>query len=66
MTDGEDFELLFCVDPAEAVSLKDKWRQVFPDTPISCIGKIIEQPEVLFKDQNGIRPLRWHGYDHFQ
>lgn len=66
MTDGEDFELLFCLDPADAVPLKDKWREAFPDTPIRCIGKIIEQPEVLFKDQNGIRPLRWHGYDHFQ
>ena len=66
MTDGEDFELLFCVDPADAVSLKDKWREAFPDTPISCIGKIIEQSEVLFKDQSGIRPLKWHGYDHFQ
>jgi len=66
MTDGEDFELLFCLDPADAVALKDKWREAFPDTPISCIGKIIEQPEVLFKDQSGIRPLHWHGYDHFQ
>ena len=66
MTDGEDFELLFCLDPADAVNLKDQWRKKFPETPLSCIGKIMEQPGVRLKNQHGISPLTWHGYDHFQ
>ena len=66
MTDGEDFELLFCINPADAVKLKDQWHELFPETPISCIGKIMEQPGVLLKDKQGVRPLTWHGYDHFQ
>ncbi len=66
MTDGEDFELLFCIDPANAVKLKDLWRETFPDLPITCIGKIMEQPGVRLKDDHGVRPLTWHGYDHFQ
>jgi len=66
MTDGEDFELLLCLDPSEAVRLKDAWRETFPETTITCIGKIIEQPDVILKDQQGSRPIQWHGYDHFQ
>jgi thiamine-monophosphate kinase len=66
LTDGEDFELLFSIDPGDAVKLKDQWRKAFPETPISCIGKIMEQPGIQLKDEQGIRPLTWHGYDHFQ
>ncbi len=66
MTDGEDFELLFSIDPGDAVKLKDQWREVFPETAISCIGKIMEQPGIRLKDEQGIRPLTSHGYDHFQ
>jgi len=66
LTDGEDFELLFSIAPADAVKLKDQWREAFPETPISCIGKIMEQPGIHLKDEQGIRPLSWHGYDHFQ
>lgn len=66
MTDGEDFELLIAIDPGDAVKLKDQWRETFPETPIGCIGKIMEQPGVRIKDEHGIRPLTSHGYDHFQ
>ena len=66
MTDGEDFELLFSIDPGDAVKLKDQWSKEFSETPISCIGKILEQPGIRLKDEQGIRPLTWHGYDHFQ
>ncbi len=66
LTDGEDFELLFAIAPQKAVQLKDAWKEAFPDVPLSCIGTLTEGTEVYLRDRNGIRPLRHHGYDHFQ
>ena len=43
LSDGEDFELLWTLDRSQAVALKDAWKEAFPDTPLSCIGKVIEQ-----------------------
>ncbi|MDG1891065.1 MAG: thiamine-phosphate kinase [Verrucomicrobiota bacterium] len=66
LTDGEDFELLFCVAPVDAVKLKDSWREAFPEISVTCIGKLLEEPEVMLQEQHGKRPLGCHGYDHFQ
>jgi thiamine-monophosphate kinase len=65
LSDGEDFELLFTVDPSEAVRLKDAWKEAFPETPLSCIGRIMEQPRLMLRDDQGLRPLTLDGYDHF-
>jgi thiamine-monophosphate kinase len=65
LTDGEDFELLFTVASRDAVSLLDGWKQEFPLTPLSCIGKITSNAGIAIRDKQGVRPLRAHGYEHF-
>jgi thiamine-monophosphate kinase len=65
LTDGEDFELLFTVAGREAVPLLDAWKQQFPTVPLTCIGKITAHEGVTIRDQQGLRPLRVHGYEHF-
>lgn len=67
LTDGEDFELLFTVARSEAVRVKDGWREAFPETPLSLIGRIEEQPGIRLKQADGVRALGGvDGYDHFQ
>jgi thiamine-monophosphate kinase len=65
LTDGEDFELLFTVAPRDAVRLLDAWKRQFPETPLTCIGKITETPGITLRDNAGVRPLTAHGYVHF-
>ncbi len=58
LSDGEDYELLFAVSPKKAVKLIDRWVEVFPKTPLSCIGNLTppQQP-----------PADWPGgWDHFK
>jgi thiamine-monophosphate kinase len=38
--DGEDFELLFAVRPADAARLEAKWRAKFPRLPLTRIGAL--------------------------
>jgi thiamine-monophosphate kinase len=66
LTDGEDFELLFTALSSRAVPLLDAWREQFPKTRLSCIGRITAQPGLRIKDKDGIRELSAHGYTHFQ
>ncbi len=66
LTDGEDYELLFTVSPKNAITVLDEWKTQFPDTPLKCIGKIIDQPGIHLRDENGTKPLTLHGYDHLQ
>ena len=66
LTDGEDYELLFTVSPKNAITVLDGWKTQFPDTPLKCIGKIIDQPGIHLRDENGTKPLTLHGYDHLQ
>ena len=66
LTDGEDYELLFTVSPKDAVSVLDCWKERFPDISLKCIGKIIDQPGIHLRDENGTKPLTLHGYDHLQ
>jgi thiamine-monophosphate kinase len=65
LTDGEDFELLFTVGGREAVPLLDAWRERFPGTRLTCIGKITAGEGIHIRDQQGVRPLTAHGYIHF-
>jgi thiamine-monophosphate kinase len=55
LNDGEDYELLFTVDPARAEILKKKWPFA---TPMHCIG-------VMRKDRTDGAALA-HGFDHFK
>jgi thiamine-monophosphate kinase len=65
LTDGEDFELLFTVERGAVVGLMDGWRTHFPNTRITCIGKITAGPEILLHDSTGMRPMPRGGYEHF-
>ncbi|MDB6021468.1 MAG: Thiamine-monophosphate kinase [Pedosphaera sp.] len=66
LTDGEDFELLFTVASRDAVPLLDAWKQQFPETKLTCIGKIIQGEGLTIRDKTGTRPVPQHGYVHFQ
>jgi thiamine-monophosphate kinase len=65
LTDGEDFELLFSMASRDAVRLLDAWKSAFPETPLSCIGKVTAHPGLLLRTNEGVRALTEHGYDHF-
>jgi len=65
LTDGEDFELLFCLSPHDAVPVLDGWKKNFPDIKIKCIGKITREPGLRIRDKEGIREFGLHGYTHF-
>lgn len=43
--DGEDFELLFAIDPSQAAGLEDAWRAEFPDLPLTAIGRMTGEGE---------------------
>ncbi|HEX7860652.1 MAG TPA: thiamine-phosphate kinase [Verrucomicrobiae bacterium] len=66
LTDGEDYELLFTVPSKNAVAVIDGWKENFPNTKITCIGKITAQPGLRLRDKLGVRELPPHGYTHFQ
>lgn len=65
LTDGEDFELLFCVPSREAVQVLDGWKARFPSTRLTCIGRITEGPELRLRTAKGFQPVPEHGYVHF-
>jgi len=56
LNDGEDFELLLAMSPIHVPVLLEKWQSVFPDLPLTVIGRMVEdgQGETL----SG-------GWDHF-
>lgn len=66
LSDGEDFELLWTVAPANAVRVLDGWKAAFPDVGIHCIGRITKEPGVRLRDAQGVRLLPNAGYDHFR
>jgi thiamine-monophosphate kinase len=57
---GEDFELLFTVDP-------NSWDELFKKMPtLSKIGEVTKKKQLVLKKKNGAeRPLATRGYDHF-
>jgi len=56
--DGEDFELLFAIDPRKAARLEVAWKKKFPRVPLTRIGQLAA-PGVA----SGLGAVR--GYDHF-
>jgi thiamine-monophosphate kinase len=65
LSDGEDFELLFTLASKDAVALLDGWKKQFPQTKLTCIGKISATPGLKIRDEHGVRELNIHGYTHF-
>lgn len=62
--DGEDFELLFTLDPAEFAALAAGWPH---DAPLTAIGTIEATPRLRLEERPGqFKPLVSRGYDHFQ
>jgi thiamine-monophosphate kinase len=59
ISDGEDYELLFAVEPAEARPLQMAWRRKFPKIRLTRIGRFTANRNV------GSRRLP-SGYVHFQ
>jgi thiamine-monophosphate kinase len=66
LTDGEDYELIFTISSQDAVPILDGWKSKFPETKLTCIGKISSQPGLRLRDNLGIRELPKHGYTHFE
>ena len=65
LSDGEDFELLFALPPANAVALVDAWKTAFPLLKLTCIGKITAEPGIRIRRRKSLEPLKLHGYEHF-
>jgi thiamine-monophosphate kinase len=62
ISDGEDYELLFAISPADARSLSKSWRKKFPSVPLTRIGWLSPKSNPREPDQNP----KWTGYVHFQ
>lgn len=54
--DGEDFEILFAIEPARVPGLLAAWQAVFPDLPLTRIGALVE---------SGAGQSLTGGWDHF-
>jgi thiamine-monophosphate kinase len=62
LTDGEDFELILAVPPAEAERMLDEQPL---DVPLTSIGRFIPAPGLWQQDAQGKRtPLLPRGYQH--
>jgi thiamine-monophosphate kinase len=59
ISDGEDYELLFALPPNNAAVLERKWRKMFPQLPLTRIGRLNHQSAVRSQQLP-------HGYIHFQ
>ncbi len=63
MTDGEDFELLFAVEPGRrAVALERAWRQRFR-TRLTRIGRFVRSGELVPGD---VDFSRLAGFEHLR
>ena len=56
--DGEDYELVFCVAPDFEADFTALWRERFPQTPLTRIGRIASG-DAPFPQFDGF------GYEHF-
>ena len=64
IADGEDYELLFTVNPEDLQPLLDDWP--FDDVPITQIGKCADgKPDVLDQTANSLVDQPQTGFDHF-
>jgi thiamine-monophosphate kinase len=58
ISDGEDYELLFTVNPSATARLEPAWRRKFPRLPLTRVGELLH-PSIARKPT----PIR--GFDHF-
>ncbi|OHB53946.1 MAG: thiamine-phosphate kinase [Planctomycetes bacterium GWF2_50_10] len=63
LNDGEDFELLFTLEPAQYEMLKKLWTM---PTPITAIGRITEPGKIQIEYPDKTLPLTPSGYDHLR
>jgi thiamine-monophosphate kinase len=66
LTDGEDFELLFTIDPRQVTALRQKWARKFR-TELTEIGRVVNsRHKVTLIERDGSKKLLTPaGYDHF-
>jgi len=64
--DGEDFELLFTIDPRDVTELRTKWARKFK-LPLTEIGRVVRAAGTitLINRVGTIQFLKPRGYDHF-
>ena len=68
LCDGEDYELLFTLHHSiEEAQFKADWKQLFPETPLTQIGRIIEKNSLSnIIDSDTQKPVAWlKSFDHF-
>lgn len=68
LSDGEDFELLFCLAPAKKRMFERQWNKKFPQTPLSWVGRIEAKKGIRWAagGQKRAAPrLVRKGYQHF-
>jgi thiamine-monophosphate kinase len=61
LSDGEDYELLMTVSPKGWPSLMKQWKERFPGTPLTCIGRIAGpdlSPTPLPSGYDHLRPIK--------
>ena len=72
--DGEDFELLFCVSPADAEKLQGCWpdrssvllSRIGRITPCGSIGQGDEHRTFLRRADGSVEPMKPSGWEHFR
>jgi thiamine-monophosphate kinase len=66
LNDGEDFELLFTIDPRQVTALRRKWARTFA-LELTEIGRVVRsRRQIALIGRDGKRrPLVSAGYDHF-
>ena len=66
LQDGEDFELLFTIDPRHVTALRQKWARKFA-LQLTEIGRVVRsrQKVALIEADGSRKPLTPAGYDHF-
>ncbi len=57
LRDGEDFEMLFTLEPDRVAALLTAWPGVFPELPLTVIGRMVEA---------GAGDMLTGGWDHFR
>ena len=69
LNDGEDFELLFCVNAQDAQTLLAQWPQK-SNLKLTCIGQIVtleDEAKIVLRDTEGnLKPVTPKGWEHFQ
>ena len=61
LSGGDDYELCFTISPQNYEKLSGQQL----DVPLTIIGEITQQTDLLFEYKGEIHPLPVHGYQHF-